>query len=88
MSMKHKEKRAKVLAVCLRCDYRWPSRIARPRSCPLCHSYKWEEPKETFVGRLGRELNIMFKQSCALREHLCILAHHIHLAFLKTVDVY
>ena len=31
---------------CLRCDYRWESRVADPKECPACHSRLWNVPKK------------------------------------------
>ena len=29
--------------VCKRCGYDWVSRIKKPKCCPRCKSYLWEE---------------------------------------------
>jgi len=34
--MKHK---------CLRCEYEWESRLERPRTCPRCKSYYWDQER-------------------------------------------
>lgn len=32
---------------CLRCGHRWRPRTEQPVTCPKCHSYKWQQAKET-----------------------------------------
>lgn len=32
--------------VCGRCTHVWLSRIGRPKCCPRCRSYKWQEVPE------------------------------------------
>lgn len=27
--------------ICKRCDYRWISKVALPKQCPACKSYRW-----------------------------------------------
>jgi predicted Zn-ribbon and HTH transcriptional regulator len=34
-----------VKAKCKRCGYEWETRKREPRSCPMCHSYRWTQPK-------------------------------------------
>lgn len=29
---------------CLRCGHEWDSRVAKPKECPHCKSYKWDQP--------------------------------------------
>jgi Zn finger protein HypA/HybF involved in hydrogenase expression len=31
---------------CQRCGYEWEARKLVPRSCPACHSYKWNIARE------------------------------------------
>jgi len=32
--------------ICKRCGYEWePRGNGKPKSCPYCHSYKWDEEK-------------------------------------------
>ena len=30
---------------CLRCGHKWWPRTAKPKECPACKSYKYENPK-------------------------------------------
>lgn len=30
---------------CLKCGYEWLSHLERPKACPGCKNYKWDEPK-------------------------------------------
>jgi len=32
---------------CTQCGYEWTPRKQEPRSCPYCHSYKWQQPKQS-----------------------------------------
>ena len=42
-----KEEMPEGVCHCLRCDYEWMSRTeGKPKACPRCHSYKWDEPRE------------------------------------------
>jgi len=31
---------------CLRCEYEWESNLDRPRTCPRCKSYYWDEKRK------------------------------------------
>ena len=31
---------------CLRCGFTWTPKIAKPKSCPGCHSYKWDKARK------------------------------------------
>lgn len=31
---------------CKRCGYEWQAKALKPKSCPLCKSYEWQEPKK------------------------------------------
>jgi len=31
---------------CLRCGYNWPSRLKRPKTCPKCKSYYWDQERK------------------------------------------
>ena len=34
--------------ICNQCGYRWPTRKeqGKPKSCPACKRYDWQEPKK------------------------------------------
>lgn len=31
---------------CLRCGWKWESKLERPASCPMCKQYKWDKPTQ------------------------------------------
>lgn len=31
---------------CLRCGYIWPRRVIKPKACPKCKNYDWQNPKK------------------------------------------
>jgi len=33
--------------VCLRCDFKWRSKLERPKYCPRCKQAKWDTPART-----------------------------------------
>ena len=33
--------------VCRRCKYTWQPRLTRPKKCPMCSSYHWDEKPKT-----------------------------------------
>lgn len=35
---------------CTHCGYVWHSRVKRPKSCPKCRSYRWDEPVKSESG--------------------------------------
>ena len=32
------------MAECIRCGYRWPRRVHKPKTCPECQSRDWDRP--------------------------------------------
>jgi len=39
---------------CLKCGYTWESRAEKPRACPACKMYRWDEPKAVKKGRKAK----------------------------------
>lgn len=36
---------------CKRCGYQWKSELKRPKTCPRCKSYFWDEEKKNEVNK-------------------------------------
>ena len=36
---------------CKRCGHEWLSRVEKPRQCPRCRSYRWNEDKSMQARR-------------------------------------
>jgi hypothetical protein len=43
------------ILTCLRCCYRWPSRVESPKSCPSCKSRKWNVERKSSIIDDSRE---------------------------------
>jgi predicted Zn-ribbon and HTH transcriptional regulator len=38
---------------CRRCGHQWLARVAKPRACPACKSYRYDRPLKPAVASLG-----------------------------------
>lgn len=35
--------------VCKVCDYKWSTKLERPKQCPFCKSMKWDIKKKVYA---------------------------------------